>query len=406
LISVEEWAEIRRLHKSQGMSIKAIARHLGVGRNTVRRALRRAGPPRYERPRSGRAVDAAEPGIRALLADVPDMPASVIAERVGWQGGMTSFRERVRELRPAYRPLDPVGRTEYRPGELAQWDIWIPPMRIPVAPGQAMSLPVWVGVSGYSRTIVARMIPSRGAHDVIAGHLACLVALGGVPRLGVYDGEAAIGRRRGQRIELTDAFQRFRGVLGMGAHICAPGEPEHKGLVERANGYMETSFLPGRRFSGIDDFNGQLGSWLVGANGRVHRVIRERPVDRLSADRAAMIGLPPQLPEVARRTTALIARDHWVRVDTCDYSVDPHAIGRRAEVAVDLDQVIVRVGDWEIARHRRSLAPHRTITDPAHEAARGRLQRRRMDAGRPEDPAERVAERDLADYDRLLGVGR
>lgn len=83
MISVEEWAEIRRLHKSQGMSIKAIARHLGVGRNTVRRALRREGPPRYERPRAGRAVDVCEPAIRALLADVPDMPASVIAERVG-----------------------------------------------------------------------------------------------------------------------------------------------------------------------------------------------------------------------------------------------------------------------------------------------------------------------------------
>lgn len=208
------------------MSIKAIARHLGVGRNTVRRALRREGPPRYERPRSGRAVDAIDPAVRELLCDVPDMPASVIAERVGRQGGMTVFRERVRELRPVYRPIDPVGRTEYRPGELAQRDIWIPAVRIPVAPGLALSLPVWVGVSGYSRTIVVRMIPSRAAHDVIAGHLACLIALGGVPRLGVYDGEAAIGRRRGQRIELSEPFQRFRGVLGMGVHICAPREPD------------------------------------------------------------------------------------------------------------------------------------------------------------------------------------
>ena len=32
LISVEEWAEIRRLHKAHGMGVKAIARHLGVGR--------------------------------------------------------------------------------------------------------------------------------------------------------------------------------------------------------------------------------------------------------------------------------------------------------------------------------------------------------------------------------------
>jgi hypothetical protein len=45
LISVEEWAEIRRLHKAEGMGIKRIARTLGVGRNTVRRALRREGVP-------------------------------------------------------------------------------------------------------------------------------------------------------------------------------------------------------------------------------------------------------------------------------------------------------------------------------------------------------------------------
>jgi transposase len=333
------------------------------------------------------------------------MPASVIAERVGWAGGMTVFRERVRELRPVYRPPDPVARTEYRPGELAQWDIWIPPVKVPVAPGLSRSLPVWVGVSSHSRVIVACMIPSRTVHDVIDGHLACLMQLGGVPRLGVYDGEAAIGRRRGRRVELTEAFQRFRGVLGMGVHICAPGEPEHKGLVERANGYLETSFLPGRTFMDIDDFNGQLGVWLVRANARVHRGIRERPSERLAADRAAMIGLPPCGPEVHRHSWTLIARDHWVRVDTCDYSVDPHAIGRRAEVLIDRSWVVVRVGDWEIARHRRSLAPHRTITDPAHEAARQALQARRVRRGRPPEPAGPVATRELAAYDRLLGVG-
>ena len=36
VIDVEDWAEIRRLHRAEGMSIKAIARRLGVARNTVR----------------------------------------------------------------------------------------------------------------------------------------------------------------------------------------------------------------------------------------------------------------------------------------------------------------------------------------------------------------------------------
>jgi hypothetical protein len=45
VIGVEDWAEIRRLHRAEGVSIKAIARRLGVARNTVRSALRAAGPP-------------------------------------------------------------------------------------------------------------------------------------------------------------------------------------------------------------------------------------------------------------------------------------------------------------------------------------------------------------------------
>lgn len=46
-MTVENWAEIRRLHKSEGMAIKAISRDLGISRNAVRRALASDLPPRY-----------------------------------------------------------------------------------------------------------------------------------------------------------------------------------------------------------------------------------------------------------------------------------------------------------------------------------------------------------------------
>ena len=55
------------------------------------------------------------------------MPAGVIAERVGWTRAMTVFNERVRELRPAYLPPDPAGRTTYDAGDVAQCDLWFPP---------------------------------------------------------------------------------------------------------------------------------------------------------------------------------------------------------------------------------------------------------------------------------------
>ncbi len=108
VITVEDWAEIRRLNRAEGLSIKEIAKHLGVARNTVRSALRRDVAPKYERKGPGSAVDAVEPEIKELLAEFPKMPATVIAERIGWERSMTVLKDRVRELRPSTCPPIPA----------------------------------------------------------------------------------------------------------------------------------------------------------------------------------------------------------------------------------------------------------------------------------------------------------
>ena len=400
MLDVEDWAEIRRLHLAEGLSIKEISRRLAVARNTVRSAVRSEGPPVFDRKPRPSAVDAVDGDIRALLAEFPRMPATVIAERIGWDRSLTILKERVRELRPLFVPPDPSQRTEYRPGELAQWDLWFPAVKIPLGQAQSAVLPVIVGVSGYSRTITARMIPSREAHDILLGHLACLLDLGGVPRKGVYDNEAALISRHNGRPNPTPPFQRFRGTLGMGLVICKPGDPEAKGMVERANKYLETSFLPGRRFSSPQDFNAQLAMWLRRANNRMHSTLRCRPSDRIGEDRAAMMALPPVLPDPAWRETKRLGRDHWVRIGTCDYSVHPRAIGRRVDIRVDLDEVVVTCAAEEVARHPRSWARHRTITDPDHERA-GKIMRA-LAAAVADD--EDVEVRDLSVYDRATGV--
>ena len=76
---MEDWAEIRRLHRSEELPIKMIARVLGVSRNTVRAALASDGPPKYQREPAGSVVDEVEPRIRELLQAYPTMPATVIA---------------------------------------------------------------------------------------------------------------------------------------------------------------------------------------------------------------------------------------------------------------------------------------------------------------------------------------
>ncbi|WP_435846322.1 Mu transposase domain-containing protein [Streptomyces flaveolus] len=80
--------------------------------------------------------------------------------------------------------------------------------------------------------------------------------------------------------------------------------------------------------------------------------------------------------------------DHYVRLDTCDYSVHPLAISRRIESA-DLDQVLASC----------------TLTDPDHAAtaaaARAAAARRPV----PTDEFE-VEQRSLDTYERIFGVRR
>jgi len=400
---VEDWAEIRRLRRSEGMPIKAIVRATGVSRNAVRRALAAQGPPRYVRPSRGSVVDGVEPAIRELLARWPTMPATVIAERIGWTRSMTVLKDRVRELRPVFLPPDPASRTTYGPGELAQCDLWFPPVDVPLGAGQVGRPPVLVIVSGYSRWISAVLLPSRQAPDLVAGHWQLLQALGGVPRALVWDNEAAVGSWRSGKPKLTGEFEAFRGVLGIRVVQCRPRDPEAKGLVERANGYLETSFLPGRGFTGPGDFNAQLGQWLVRANARQHRALGARPVDRLPNDRAAMLSLPPVSPALGWQATVRLPRDHYVRVDSNDYSVHPRGVGRLVAVRADLARVRVSWSGQVLADHPRCWARHQSLTDPDHARAAAvmRAEHRRVAAARP---GEAVAQRALTDYDAVFGL--
>lgn len=402
-MTVEDWAEIRRLHRVEGMAIKAIGRRLGVSRNAVRRALARDAPPKYERPAKGSLVDEVEPAIRGLLASCPSMPATVIAQRIGWAHSLTILKDRVRVLRPYYLPPDPASRTTYEPGHRLQCDLWFPPVDVPLGAGQVGSPPVLVMIAGYSRMMFALMLPSRQAPDLIAGHWALLTSMGAVARELVWDNEAAVGSWRAGQPKLTADFEAFRGVLGIGVHQCRPRDPEAKGLVERANGFLETSFLPGRTFTGPEDFNAQLAEWLELANRRKHRPLGCRPLDRWTTDRDAMLALPPVAPQLGWRERVRLPRDHYVRLGSNDYSVDPVAVGRFVDVLADLRQVTVRLGSRVVAVHERCWARWQTITDPAHRVAA--LAMSTAAAHRPPTPpADEVEQRDLSTYDAAFGL--
>ena len=195
------------------------------------------------------------------------MPATVIAERIGWTRGITVLKQRVAELRPAYLPPDPASRTSYEAGEIAQCDLWFPPIQLPVGFGQPRrptQLPVLTMVTGYSRWLSGQLIPTRAAPDLFAGWWQVISRLGAVPRTLVWDGEGAIGRWRHGKTELTGECQAFRGTLGTKVVVLqARASRSTRASSSGPTTTWRRSFLPGRRFTGPADFNTQLQQWFV-----------------------------------------------------------------------------------------------------------------------------------------------
>lgn len=226
--------------------------------------------------------------MRVLLTEYPDMPATVIVERVDWSGSITWFRETVRQLGPKHRPVDPADRLDCAAGDATQCDLWFPPKKIPLEDGTSVPLPVLVIVAAHSRFITARMIPTRTTEDLLLGSWELIQHTGRVPRRLIWDNEPGVGRRG----RLAQGVASFAGTLATRVVQLRPHDPESNGLVERRNGWMESSFMPGRTFASPADFNARLADWLEGANAKNVRTIKARPVDLIEHDRAQMLPMP------------------------------------------------------------------------------------------------------------------
>ena len=139
MVDVEQWAQIRQMHKVQGLSIREIARRTGRDRNTVRSALRSEGPPRYRREPRPSKLDPFKARIHELLEDDAQLPGKRIREEIeedGYAGSKTILDDFLREVRPRFQTPRTYQRTSYRPGEICQFDVWAPKREIPAGHGQ------------------------------------------------------------------------------------------------------------------------------------------------------------------------------------------------------------------------------------------------------------------------------
>ena len=224
-------------------------------------------------------------------------------------------------------------------------------------------------------------------------------SLGALPQVLVWDREGCLHAGGGRP---TEAYAAFCGQLMLDWYFCQPADPQAKGAVERLQGFMETSFEPGRSFCSELDFQDQLDKWFAErANPRVHRSLGERPVERLEREREALRPLPVPGPDLDRRIVIRVPPQPYVRVDRNDYSLDPGLVGQRVDVRVSQREITaIALDSGQVAcRHRRVFAGGQEITDPAHQAE---LERRRQGRYPGKQPVgEDVEVRDLAVYDRL-----
>jgi transposase len=282
----------------QGTSKSALARQLGVHRDTIHRWIRAGALDRDldteavqygPRPPVATKLDVYKGIIEARLATYPELSAvRLLAEirAAGYTGGYSQLKAFVREVRPTPAP-QPVVRFETPPGKQAQVDF----ARFTFPFGVRYALLV---VLGYSRLLWCRFYPRQDMRTLISGLEDAFRSFGGVPQELLFDQMKAVITRdlrlEGGALIHNLEFLRFAAHWGFTPRACRPYRAQTKGKVERPVRYVRGNFVYGRTFLHDGDLDEQRGHWLARvANVRVHGTTGESPQVRFDRDERAQL---------------------------------------------------------------------------------------------------------------------
>jgi len=265
-LNADEWSEIRRLD-ADGMSIKGIAAHLAMSRNTVRRALSFDEPPHDHRARSGSAADAHADRIRALLSEEPDLTVGEIGERIGWGRSRTTLARRVAQERR-------------------------------VVAGEPRPIRSWGGaVPEFTTEFIGRRAELRELRDLLGAHrLVTVIGVGGVGKTRLA-AQAAVEMRRafadGVRV-VELASLRNPALLpqavfdGLGiAHRDQPDRPVVDALVEHARSRHMLIVLDNCEH--VLEATARFVDDVLHATSRVHFLATSREVLNLPGERISVL---------------------------------------------------------------------------------------------------------------------
>ena len=362
-------AQILRLYTVEKWRVGTIARQLHVHRDAVRRVLQGHCAPVHTSPLRPSRIDPYRPFILATLAKFPTLTAArlhaMVAER-GYVGAASHFRFLVAGMRP--RPTaEAYLRLRTLPGEQAQVD-WGHFGHLQI--GRARRpLMAFVMVLSHSRMIFLRFFLNARIDAFLRGHVEAFDALGGVPRVLLYDNlKSAVLERVGDAIRFNPQLLALAGHHRFEPRPVAVARGNEKGRVERAIRYVRDNFFAGRSFTDLDDLNVQAAAWCLGAaaDRRWHEDHTRSVRQAWQAEQPRLLVASPQGFALEERVAVAVGKTPYVRFDLNDYSV-PHTHVRRTLVVL-ADEHTVRIldGSNELARHRRCWDRAQQIENPAH----------------------------------------
>jgi transposase len=298
---------------AQGASKSALARRLGLSRDTIHRWIRtgdldrdlEAAAVRYgPRPSVPTKLDAYRGIIEARLAAYPQLSAVRLLDEIraaGYGGGYSQLKAFVRHVRPVPDPA-PVIRFETPAGRQAQVDF--ARFRFPWGVRYALLV-----VLGYSRVLWCRFYPRQDMRTLVSGLEEAFLTFGGVPQELLFDQMKAVITRdlrlEGGALVHNLEFLRFAHHWGFTPRACRPYRAQTKGKVERPVRYLRGNFVYGRTFLNDADLDRQRLQWLEHvANVRVHGTTHERPRARFERDEQYLLQ-----PLAARRYASLVLDD-------------------------------------------------------------------------------------------------
>ncbi len=357
------------MQRMQGLSIRKIAAANGVSRNTVRRALRSSTPPDGKRRRAqGDKLAPFHDQIATWLRDPVKSQwtgARILDELEdrGYRGGRTVLMDYLRRVRP--KPTaEAEARFYVKPGQQVQID-WADMGPVPIG-GVLTKIYVFVAILAWSRALFIRFTTDMRLLTWLDCHLRAFEFFGGVTREALIDNlKTGVDSRAGGTVRWNSKYQELAVGLGFIPLAHFPMRPKTKGRVERIVSFTRSRFFVGRDVIDIETLNADALEWLAKrANRRVHRVTAERPCDRLTTERAALLPLVPY--DVMLEENRVADAYALVSCDGVRYSV-PSRYARQAVVMQRRPDGLTFVVDGTaIARHPWAKPGIRVVQQPEH----------------------------------------